>query len=120
VYSSTVYEGVSKSFQTELITKYTLTFSVITRQEATQRVMVTKLTRLAHKIAIQLHVVVESCTICSSHSRWPVWKLMVTPLYMLLKHSLCNFAYFSGLNIHLLQKQIAVKVNTLCRVGSYL
>jgi hypothetical protein len=30
--------------------------------------MMTKLTRLTHKIAIQLHLVAESCTICSSRS----------------------------------------------------
>jgi hypothetical protein len=34
--------------------------------------MAAKLTRLTHKIAIQLHVVAESCTICSSLSRLPV------------------------------------------------
>jgi hypothetical protein len=44
--------------------KYTLTFGV-TRSEATQSVMAAKLTRLTHKIAIQLHLVVESCNICS-------------------------------------------------------
>jgi hypothetical protein len=43
--------------------------------------MVTKLTRLAHKIAIQLHLVAESCTICSSRSRWPVRKILDTPSY---------------------------------------
>jgi len=47
--------------------------------EATQRVMVSKLTRLNHKIVIQLHLVAESHTICSSHSRWPVQKLLDTP-----------------------------------------
>jgi len=31
--------------------------------------MAVKLTRLTHKIAIQLHLVAESCAICSSHSR---------------------------------------------------
>jgi hypothetical protein len=31
--------------------------------------MVAKLTRLTHKIAIQLQVVAEECTICSSRSR---------------------------------------------------
>jgi hypothetical protein len=46
-----------------------------TRWEATQRVMAAKLTRLTHKIAIQLHLVAESCTICSSRSRWQVRKL---------------------------------------------
>jgi hypothetical protein len=41
-----------------------------------------KLTRLTHKIAIQLHLVAESCTILSSRSRWPVRKLLDTPLIM--------------------------------------
>jgi hypothetical protein len=38
-----------------------------------------KLTRVTCKIAIQLHLVVESCTICSSRSRRPVRKLLDTP-----------------------------------------
>jgi hypothetical protein len=45
--------------------------------------MTTKLTRVTHKIAIQLHLVAESCTICSSRSRWPVRKLLDTPSYLL-------------------------------------
>jgi len=44
--------------------------------------VVTKLTRLTHKIVIQLHLVAESCTICSSHCRWPVRKLSDTPSYV--------------------------------------
>jgi hypothetical protein len=44
--------------------------------------MAAKLTRLTHKIAIQLHLVAESCTICSSRSRWPVWKLLDTTSYI--------------------------------------
>jgi hypothetical protein len=43
--------------------------------------MAAKLTRLTHKIAIQLHLVAESCTICSSRSRWLVRKLLDTPSY---------------------------------------
>jgi len=43
--------------------------------------MAAKLTRLTHKIAIQLHLVAESCTICSSRSRWPVRKFLDTPSY---------------------------------------
>jgi hypothetical protein len=43
--------------------------------------MAAKLTRLSHKIAIHLQLVAESCTICSSHSRWPVRKLLDTPSY---------------------------------------
>jgi len=43
--------------------------------------MAAKLTRLTHKIAIQLHLVAESCTICSSRSRRLVLKLLDTPSY---------------------------------------
>jgi len=43
--------------------------------------MAAKLTTLTHKIAIQLHVVAESCTICSSRSRPPVRELLDTPSY---------------------------------------
>jgi hypothetical protein len=59
------YEDDSKSFRTESITKYTIT-TINTCREATQRVVAAKLIRLTHKIAIQLHLVAESCTICSS------------------------------------------------------
>jgi hypothetical protein len=45
------------------------------------RVMVAKLSRLTHKIVVQLHLVAESCTIYSSRSRQPVWKLLDTPSY---------------------------------------
>jgi hypothetical protein len=38
--------------------------------------MAAKVSRLTHKIAIQLHPVAESCTICSSRSRRPVRKLL--------------------------------------------
>jgi hypothetical protein len=54
------YEGVSKGFRTDLITKYTLT-TINTHWEATQSVMTTKLTILTQKIAIKLHLVAESC-----------------------------------------------------------
>jgi len=43
--------------------------------------MAAKLTRLTHKIAIQPHIVAESCTICSFRSRWPVRKILATPSY---------------------------------------
>jgi hypothetical protein len=75
-----MYEGVSKSFRTESITKYTLT-TINTRWETTQSVMAIKITRLTRKIAIQLHLVAESCTICSSRSRRPVRKLLDIPSY---------------------------------------
>jgi hypothetical protein len=48
-------------------------------EEQHKRVMAAKLTRLTYKITIQLHLVAESCTICSSRSRRPVRKLLDTP-----------------------------------------
>jgi len=43
--------------------------------------MVAKLTSLTHKIAIEMHLVAESCTICSSCSMRPVRKLLDTRSY---------------------------------------
>jgi len=77
-----IYECVSKSFRTESITKHRLTFG-ISRRETTQMVLAAKLTRLTHKIAIQLLLMGESFTICSSRSRRPVRKLLDTPSYVL-------------------------------------
>jgi hypothetical protein len=73
-------EGVSKSFRTESIKIFTLT-AINIRWEATQRLMAAKFTRLTHKIAIQLHLGAEKCTICRSRSRRPVRKLVDTPSY---------------------------------------
>jgi hypothetical protein len=44
--------------------------------------MAAKLARLTHIIAIQLYLVTESCTICSSRSRRPVRKLLDTLSYI--------------------------------------
>jgi hypothetical protein len=74
-----IYEGVSKSFRTESITKTTTN----THWEAIQRVMAVKLTRMTHEIATQLHLVAESCTICSSRSGRPVPELLDTPSYLM-------------------------------------
>jgi hypothetical protein len=57
--------------------------------------MAAKLTRLTHKIAIQLHVVAESCTICSSRSRRRVRKLLDTPSYYLMPQ-LCEITDNNG------------------------
>jgi hypothetical protein len=73
--SKLTYDSVSKSFRTESIAKYKLT-TINIRWEATTRVMVAKLTTLIHKIAIQLHLMVKSCTIRSFRSRRPVRKLL--------------------------------------------
>jgi hypothetical protein len=40
--------------------------------------MAAKLSILTHKIVIQLHLLAESCAICSSRSRRPVRKLLPT------------------------------------------
>jgi hypothetical protein len=76
--SNVIYDGASKSVWTESITKWTI---ISTRWEATQNFKVAKLTRLTHKIAIQLHLVAELCTICNSRSRRLVRKLLDTPSY---------------------------------------
>jgi hypothetical protein len=81
--SCRVYEGASKSFRTESITKYTLT-TINTRWKATQRVMAAKLATLTHRIVIQLHLVAESCTIFSSRSRRRARKLLDTPSYCII------------------------------------
>jgi len=41
--------------------------------------MVAKLTRLTHKIVIQVHLVAAPFAV---HSRLPVWKLLDTPSYI--------------------------------------
>jgi hypothetical protein len=55
-----------------------------------------KLTRLTHKIVIQLHLVAESSTICSSRSRRPVRKLLDTASYIFLN------AFYAMLNSSLI------------------
>jgi hypothetical protein len=44
--------------------------------------MTAKLTRLTYKIAIKLHLLAQSCTICSSRSMRPVRKLLHTLSYI--------------------------------------
>jgi hypothetical protein len=68
--------------------------------------MAAKLTRQTHKIAIQLHLVVESSITYSSRSRRPVLKFLDTPSYTGTQYSLipmktinpyfqiCTFACF--------------------------
>jgi len=82
ILTASLLKGVTfkYSFRTESVTKYTLT-TINTRWESKQRVWRKKLTRLTHKIAIQLHLVTESFTVCSSRSRLAVRKLFDTPSY---------------------------------------
>jgi hypothetical protein len=44
--------------------------------------MAAKLAWMTHKIVIQLHLVAESCTICGSHTRQLIGKLLDTPSYI--------------------------------------
>jgi len=47
--------------------------------------MAAKLTKLAHRIAIQLHLAAEKFTICSSGSRRSVRRLLDTPSYITIR-----------------------------------
>jgi len=64
--------------------------------------MAAKLTRVTHKVAIQLLLVAESCTICSSRARRTVRKLLDTHSYLTNiekeKHSIPTAIYI--LNMH--------------------
>jgi len=53
--------------------------------------MAAKLTRLTHKIAIQLHLVAESFIIRSSSSRRPIRKFLDTPSYILPSGRMIKF-----------------------------
>jgi hypothetical protein len=67
-----------------------------------------KLTRLTHKIAIQLHLVAESCTICRSRSRQPVRKLLDIPSY--------NVQYLSSFPLNISDtEKFAVSPNKVYR-----
>jgi hypothetical protein len=61
--------------------------------------MEAELTRLTHKIAIQLHLVADSCTIRSSHSGRSVRKLLDIPWYIVSKWN--NYRRFIGIFQHL-------------------
>jgi hypothetical protein len=61
------------------------TYVGITRSEAMQRVMAAKLTRLTNKIAIQLRLMAESYSICSSRSWRTVQKLLGTLSYKFIE-----------------------------------
>jgi hypothetical protein len=86
-----------------------------TRWEATQMVMVAKLTRLAHKIAVQLHLVTESCTICSCLSRRPVRKLLDTFSYVIFYSCLCRRdRYLACFVVYVLE----IFIQTSCAITS--
>jgi hypothetical protein len=70
--------------------------------------MAAELTRLTHKIAIQLHLVAETCTICISHSRRPAQKLLDTPSYIdvIKVYSFLLESYFCVSNINGVQGEV--------------
>jgi hypothetical protein len=70
----------NQKFPDWVITKYTPIFG-ITRWKAKHRVMTAELSRLTHKIAMQLLLVAGSCTIYCSHSRRSLRQLLDTPSY---------------------------------------
>jgi hypothetical protein len=96
---------MSKSFRTKSTRKYRLTIN--TRWEATKIIMAVKLTRLTHKMTIQLQLVAENCTICSSRARWPVRKLLDIPSYVFVTSYLDthsdNFTFRLSTNVSTIQ-----------------
>jgi len=62
--------------------------------------MAAKLTRVTHKIAIQPHLVTESCTICNSRSRRPVRKLLDKPSYA-ARTAFAMFEVFTAMKIQI-------------------
>jgi len=61
--------------------------------------MTAKLTRLTHKIAIQLQLMAESYTIYSSLSRRPIRKLFDTPSYYASSRNILNFVVLKNKQI---------------------
>jgi len=74
--------------------------------------MAAKLTRLTHKIAIHLHLVAESCTICSSSSRWPVRKLLDTYTYR--RNATFHNSTFPDIKEKLIYTLNALEFSTAC------
>jgi hypothetical protein len=60
--------------------------------------MAAKLTRLTHKLTIQLHLAAESCTICSSRTRRPVRKLLDITSHMCK----ARFELFTAMDIQIM------------------
>jgi hypothetical protein len=67
--------------------------------------MAAKLTRLTHKIVVQLYLLAESCIICSSSSRRPVRKLLDTP---------------SDVSVFLLYNPVAIRHGPITRPSKWL
>jgi hypothetical protein len=110
--------GCIQKFPDWVITKYTPT-TINTRWEATQRVMAAKLGRVTHKIATQLHLVAESCTLWSSRSRRPVRKLLDTPSYSRHKAPIPIHSAKSSRFIKLQQQKMWVTIYDPWQVERY-
>jgi hypothetical protein len=71
--------------------------------------MAAKLTRLTHKIAIQLHLVTESCTICNSRSRRSVRRFKPRSLEYKSDGS-DLFLVYSFVNAHMFKQNFSFRV----------
>jgi hypothetical protein len=81
---------------------------------------VAKITSLTHRIAIQLHLVAESCIICSSRSRRPVQKLLGTPSYRRLGYGMDDRGSFlGGSNTGILSLRRCVQIGFGAHPASY-
>jgi hypothetical protein len=105
--SSTDVRGCIQKFPDWIDNEITTTTN--TRWKATRRVTAAKLTRLTHKIAINLHIVTKSCIICISLSRRSVRKLLDSLAYpskwvilwrSLLHPSLSSHTFYSCIHAH--------------------
>jgi len=63
--------------------------------------MVAKLTRLTYKIEVQVHLMVEICTIFSSRSRRKVRKLLDTPSHV-QERDLCHLTFLADPPLYVL------------------
>jgi hypothetical protein len=81
--------------------------------------MAVKLNRLTHKIAIQLHLVEESCTICSSRSRRPVRNLLDTSSYIHAPYLPTYIQTYSHIHTHFIRIRFVHMhlLNTKTHVG---
>jgi hypothetical protein len=76
--------------------------------------MAAQLTKLTHKIVIQLHIVAESCTICGSRSRRPVRKLLDTPSYGEGSSLITNLHLICGKKKNYQDKNIGIYILFSC------
>jgi len=86
--------------------------------------MAAKLTRMTHKIVIQLHLVADSCTICCSCSRWPVQILLDMHFYAYrslnkwsrkTQNYCCYYYYYFSFFLEILLTSLGIQARRLHR-----